>query len=356
MSRRNKDALFSAHAILAALKSSIRVLRWGMAALVLVYLFSGITTIRPNENGLVLRFGRLLPQTHAPGLLLALPPPFDEVVHVPRKTVQERILDGWYDSSRSRGIDDALHPIDDPYTLTGDANIIRAKFVVRYSVADSGAYTFAASDRESLLDAVIYRAGCRVMAGLSVDDVLTTQRNFAGEETMRLAQGDLDRLGLGVVLLAVEAREIEPPKQIEAAFQDVVSAKVEGKTLIEPANSYRASAIPKSQSDSFRIKQEADGYARQLTAKAEGEASAFLAVLKEYQANPEVVHARLYSEMIRDVMHKARISTVMTPMQGQLRLLLSPQGGSMQNKPETPEAVSAPQSSGPVRSGPPRPE
>src|SRR3954467_9375135 len=114
MSRKNKDALFSAHAILAALKSSIRVLRWGMGALVLIYLFSGMTTIGPNENGLLLRFGRLLPYTHPPGLLFALPPPFDEVVHVPTKTVQERTLDAWATipagTPGSRGLEDALHP------------------------------------------------------------------------------------------------------------------------------------------------------------------------------------------------------------------------------------------------------
>ncbi len=354
MSRRNRDALFSAHAMLAALKSSIRVLRWGMGALVLVYLFSGITTIGPNENGLVLRFGKLLPHAHPPGLLLALPLPFDEVVRVPRKTVQERTLDRWAsipaDASRAGRIDDALNPVDDPYTLTGDANIIRAKFVVRYNIADPGAYVFGAADRESLLEAMIYRSACRVIAGMAVDDVLTTQRSFAGEETMRLAQTDLDRLGLGIVLLAVEAREIEPPRPVAPAFQDVVSAKVEGRTLVEPANAYRASTLPQAESAAFRIRQEAAAVAQQLTAKAEGETSAFLAVLKEYHANPEVVRARLYHEMIRDVMHKARLSTVTAPMQGQLRLLLSPQGGRVINRTEAPEAAPPAQSSGSRRS------
>src|SRR5437660_2313452 len=136
MSRKNDDALFSAHAILAALKSSIRVLRWGMAGLVLVYLGSGITKIGPNESGLVLRFGKLLPHPNPPGLLFALPLPFDEVIRVPSKSVQERTLDTWAtvfnDSPRFRGVREMLHPVDDPYTLTGDANIVRAKFVVRY--------------------------------------------------------------------------------------------------------------------------------------------------------------------------------------------------------------------------------
>jgi len=329
MSRKNNDALFSAHAILAALKASIRVLRWGMAGLVLVYLGSGITTIGPNENGLVLRFGRLLPHAHPPGLLIAMPQPFDEVIRVPAKSVQERTLDAWAtvfnDSPRFRGVTETLHPVDDPYTLTGDANIIRAKFVVRYTVADPGAYIFAATDRDEILDAVLYHTACSVIAGMTVDDVLTTRRDFVAQETMQRAQSETDRLGLGIALLAVETREIEPPKQVAAAFQDVVSAKVEAKTLVEPANSYRASVIPEAESDAYRAKQEADAYAQELVAQAEGEASAFLALMKEYKANPEVVRARLYGEMIREVMPKARVSAVMPPARGQLRLLLSPQ-------------------------------
>ncbi len=95
MKQKREDALFSAHAILAALRSSIRILRWGMLILVLIYLCSGITVIGPNERGLVLRFGRALPKSAPPGLLLAFPPPIDEVVMLPAKSVQEVVLDTW---------------------------------------------------------------------------------------------------------------------------------------------------------------------------------------------------------------------------------------------------------------------
>ncbi len=329
MSRNKEDALFSAHAILAALKSSIRVLRWGMAGLVLVYLGSGITMIQPNENGLILRLGKLLPHAYPPGLLFALPQPFDEVIPVPAKSVQERTLDTWAaipsDSPRFRGTRDTLHPVEDPYTLTGDANIIRAKFVVRYQVADPGAYVFGAHDRDQILDALFYQSACRAIAGMPVDDALTTRRDFLGQETLRLAQAQIDLLGLGVALLAVETREIEPPRQVAEAFQDVVSAKVEAKTLVEPANSYHASAVPAAEGESYRIKTEADAYTQQLVAKAQGEASSFLALLKEYHANPQIVHARLYSEMIREVMPKVRISTVVPQNGGQMRIWLAPQ-------------------------------
>jgi modulator of FtsH protease HflK len=327
MSRRREDALFSAHAILAALRSSIRVLRWGMLVLVLIYLCSGITVVAPNQRGLVLRFGRALPKSAPPGLLLAFPPPIDEVVMLPAKSVQEVVLDAWKPNDDSWH--DSLHPERDPYTITGDVNIIRARFSIRFQVADPIAYEFGASERENLCNAICYQSACRVLAGMSVDDALTTRRDFIGQESMRIAQAELDRLGLGVQLLAFETREINPPAPVLPAFQDVVSAKVEAKTLVEPARSRRASVIPEANAEAYRIQQKAESYAQGLTAKAQGEVSAFLALLKEYRANPGTVHTRLYAEMIEEVLPKLRISTVVPTDRGEVRVLVSPRKGEL---------------------------
>jgi len=323
VSRQREDALFSAHAILSALRSSIRILRWGMLVLVLIYLCSGITVVRPNERGLVLRFGRALPKSAPPGLLLAFPPPIDEVVMLPAKSVQEVVLDAWTPNNDSWR--DSLHPARDPYTITGDVNIIRARFSIRFQVADPIAYEFGARQRENLCNAICYQSACHVLAGMNVDDALTTRRDFIGQEAMRTAQAELDRLGLGVQLLAFETREINPPAPVLSAFQDVISAKVEAKTLVEPAHSRHASVIPEANAEAYRIQQEAESYAEGLTAKAQGEVSAFLALLKEYRANPGTVHTRLYAEMIEQVLPKVRVSNVVPTDRGDVRILVSPQ-------------------------------
>jgi membrane protease subunit HflK len=194
-------------------------------------------------------------------------------------------------------------------------------------VADPIAYEFGSSDRENLRNAICYQNACHVLAGMSVDDVLTTRRDFIGQESMRLAQVELDRLGLGIQLLAFETREINPPASVLPAFQDVVSAKVEAKTLVEPARSRQASLIPEANAEAYRIQQEGESYAQGLIAKAQGEVSAFLALLKEYRANPGTVHTRLYAEMIESVLPKLRVSTVMPSDRGDVRILISPQRG-----------------------------
>jgi len=324
MSRKRNDALFGAHVVLATLRSSIGLLRWAMLGLALIYCASGITVIGPNESGLIVRFGRLQPGIHGPGLIFALPEPFDQVIKVPTRSLQEVALDVWAQRPDEASLQ-ALHPVDQPYTLTGDANIIRASFAVRYQISDPINYLFAVKDRDALRDAILYQAAAHTLAGLPVDDAIAARKTYLAEESMRLAQDEMNRLGLGIQLLAFEIRDINPPQSVLPAFQDVVSARVEAKTLVEPANSYHATAIPQAEGDAYRLMQEADAYGEQITAQAEGEAAAFLAQLAEYRKNPGVVRARLLAETMEEILPKMRVTTVMPSGAGTTRLLLEPQ-------------------------------
>lgn len=326
MSRRKIDAAFSAHDVLAALRSSVRVLSWGMVALVAIYLASGLTVVGPNEVGLILRFGKLLPPCHPPGLLWALPQPVDEVIKVPVKSIQEAPLDLWA-ASGDDALQGSLNPVTQPYTLTGDVNIIRASFVVRYQVSDPVDYTLNAANRNVLRDAILYQAACRVLSAMGVEDVLTVGKNTIGVEAARIAQERFDALKLGIHLLAFETREINPPAAVLASFQSVVSAKVQAKTVVEEANAFAASSLPGANAEAYRMVQEAQSDARQIVAKAEGETTAFSALLEEYSANPTLVRARLDAEMLGSVMPKVKLSTFMPEGRGGARILLAPQTG-----------------------------
>jgi len=325
MKSRKNDVLFSAHATLAALRSSIRLLRWGMLALVLVYLTSGITIVSSNEVGITLRFGRPLGEVHPPGLLLAFPRPIDQVVLVPVKTVQELTLTSWTTGEDYASVGkNSLHPIKEPYTLTGDANIIRARFTARFQVSDPLAYSFNTKDRESLAKAVIYQCACQVLAGTSVDDALTSRRDFVAQETMRLAQIQLNKLEMGIQLIALEVKSITPPQYVFSAFQDVVSAQVEAKTLVEPAKAYQASAIPQAKAKAFEITQAADAKADEILSQAQGVSASFQSQLKEYQKNPATTRNRLYLETLESILAKARVVTVFPAGEKKIKLWMVP--------------------------------
>ncbi len=321
MKRKKTDAAFTSDDVLAALRSATRVLGFGMLGVLLYYFTSGIAMVAPNEAGLVLRLGRPLGAPRPPGLLLAFPLPIDEVIKVPVKTVQEVPLNLWACAGADSG---SLDPAAQPYSLTGDANIIRANFVVRYQIADPAAYALGASDRDGLRDAILYQAACKAVSAMSVENALTVGKNEIGLSALRLAQAELDRLGLGLRLLAFETKEIAPPSTVAGAFQAVVSAKVQARTFVEEANSYAASQLPGAEAEANRIRQEAETYAQGTIAKARGEASAFNALETQYAANPTLVRARLYGEALSVALPKAKLSTLL-PGTGSPRVLLAPQ-------------------------------
>lgn len=333
-----QDIGFGAAAVLQAMKSSVKLLRWGMLLLAVIYLVSGVTVVGPNETAFVLRFGRLQPGLHGSGLLLALPEPIDEVVKVPTRSVQEIRLDAWESPPSIEGYTgDALDPVRDGYTLTGDANIIRARFSVRYQVADPVAYMLTVKNQPALLEAVLYQAATDVIAQMKVDDVLASGLETLRAQAMRGAQAQLDQLGVGVLLLAFEVREITPAQQVLPAFEDVVSAQVESRTLIEQANSYRASELPGANAAAYRLKQEADAYAQDLVAKATGEAAAFEDIDQQYRVAPELMRTRLYADAMETVLHHLQSATVLQPSGSSLKLLLQPGYGPQ--SPSTPQII-----------------
>jgi HflK protein len=271
-----------------------------------------------------LRFGTLQPGVHGSGLLLALPQPIDEVVKVPTRSVQEIQLNAWGSSLTAAAASLTLHPVRDGYTLTGDANIILARFSARYQVDDPAAYMLTAKNQQALIEAVLYQAAADVVAQMKVDDVLASGLEVLRAQTMQVAQAQLRRLGLGVRLLAFEVRGIMPAGQVLRAFEDVVSASVEARTFIEQANSYRASELPGVQAEAYRIKQEADAYAQDLVARATGEASAFEAIDQQYRVAPQLMRTRLYADAMETILRQLQSTTILPANGGDLKLFLRP--------------------------------
>jgi membrane protease subunit HflK len=147
---------------------------------------------------------------------------------------------------------------------------------------------------------------------------------------MQVAQAQLDHLGLGVKLQAFEVRGRIPAPQVLRAFVEVVSASVESSTFIEQANSYRASELPGVQAEAYRIKQEADAYAKDLVARATGEASAFEAIDQQYKVAPELMRTRLYADAMETILHQLQSTTIMPSKGGDLKLFLRPGGFNLQ--------------------------
>lgn len=293
----------------------LRLVHWPILALTLLYFVSGITVVGPDENAVVLRFGRIVGEgeraVRDSGLVFSFPAPIDEVVRVNVKRVHEvELFDLW----RGLGSDDrparprptdSIDPELDGYALTGNRNIIQLDLIARYQVEDIVAYAIEVDDPHVLMRDVVSTAMVTVTGRKHIDALIADDRGEISGEAMRLAQRKLDELDAGMRLISLEVRRLDVPFQVLEAFNNVQGALIEALTKVYRADEYREQELPAARARAREIVLEARAYAARRVATAQGEASAFLEVLAECYRNPEVVTERLFREAIENGLESA---------------------------------------------------
>src|ERR1700676_3331705 len=296
-------------------------MHWWIGTMAALYLLSGITIVRPDEAAVVLRWGRLVGATpalqeHGPGLLFAFPRPVDRIIRVQVKHVWEVPVRSL--ASIDDELSESLDPLTQGYALTGDHNIVHVDMVARYRVRSPAEWAFYGPKSEDVLRVEVAAAMIRSLGEMGVDRVLSDGRKTLIATATRRAQAGLDASHSGLELSSLELTRLSPPAALAEEFDAVQSAFIGAETDKKDAQAYAESAIPSVQSEVNSLSQTARGTASNDLAIAQGDASAFHALDKEYRANPSVVRERLY----RDAVDKALGSA------SKVRWVPPPVGGS----------------------------
>ena len=118
-----------------------------------VWLASGLYRVLPDEQGVVLRFGKFV-KTTQPGLNYHIPFPVESVL-TPKVTKVNRIDIG-FRSERDSGFSTGGGVADVPQEslmLTGDENIVNIDFSVFWVIKDAGNFLFKIQDPEGTVKA-----------------------------------------------------------------------------------------------------------------------------------------------------------------------------------------------------------
>jgi membrane protease subunit HflK len=271
--------------------------------------------VSPDEEGVVRRFGKQVRITSS-GLRYHLPWPI-EVVDTPRVTAIQRIEIGFRTvdpgpPARYRFIE------VESLMLTGDENIVDAQIIVQFKIKNSSDYLFKVKDVEGTLMDASEAALRQVIGGSTIDDALTVGR-FQIQDMIRvLLQKMMDSYESGLLITAVKLQTVRPPKQVEQAFKDVVSAKEDRERLIFEAKGYREDLIPKAKGRAMEIIRESEGYKEERIKKAQGDALKFLSVLKEYEKAKDVTKKRLYLETLEQVLPGVKKFVIDSKIKGNL--------------------------------------
>ncbi|MHB0983462.1 MAG: FtsH protease activity modulator HflK [Thiobacillus sp.] len=306
-----------------------------IGVLVLVWVASGFYIVDTGQRGVVLRFGQYL-ETTEPGPRWHLPWPVEsrEIVNVDQVRTVEI---GYRSDVKSKVLRESL-------MLTDDENIIDLQFAVQYILKDPKDFLFVNRGPEETVLQVAETAMREIVGKNKMDFVLYEGRAEIAASAKVLLQQILDRYKTGISISQVTLQNIQPPEQVQAAFDDAVKAGQDRERLKNEAEAYFNDVVPRARGLASRLTEEAEGYKLSVIANAEGEASRFAQIFTEYQKAPQVTRQRMYLDTMQAVMNNT--SKILVDQKGGNSLLYLPLDKLQQT-------VSQPYSGGPdVQSAP----
>ena len=273
---------------------------FGLILLIAVWAFSGLYRVLPDEQGVVLRFGKFVTTTQ-PGLNYHIPYPVETVL-TPKVTKVNRIDIGFRsasDSGRTSGVDDVA---EESLMLTGDENIVNIDFSVFWVIKDAGKFLFKIQDPQGTVKAAAETAMREVIAKSRIQPILTEGRSIIEIETQEIIQEILDEYNSGIQVTQVQTQKADPPDQVIDAFRDVQPARADMVRSKNEAEAYANDVIPRARGEAAKILQAAEAYKKEVVARAEGEASRFVSIYTEYAKAKRVTQERMFLETMEKVL------------------------------------------------------
>ena len=196
--------------------------------------------------------------------------------------------------------------------FTGGASIVEGRLDVQYSIDKLDRFLLSHDDPEAYMRLIAERAVTRFLAGLHVDDVLTTERQALVQEVSSALQAGLDEFDVGIQVQDVSIVHLAPPLAggVSNSFRQVQSARSEREREIENARS-GASQVrfnAQAEAETIRSQTQAERFARVEQARAEAER--FRALATERASAPDVTRTRLYRDIVPEVLQRARLYVI----------------------------------------------
>ncbi len=310
-----------------------RTLGIGVAVLLgILVLWSSVFTVRPEEVGVVLTFGRYTRDAE-PGLRIKWPSPIQTVMKVP---VQRQLKAEFGFRTAAAGVRTQYARgafNDESLMLTGDLNVAVVEWTTQFRVADSYKYLFkvrnlydprgvSRSDTFRAMNEAVMRA---VIGDRSVNEVLTIGRQEIATEVERRLQELCDQYETGIKIEQIVLQDVNPPDQVRPAFNEVNQAQQEKERMINEARAQYNAVIPRAGGEALQTIQQAEGYATDRVNRARGDAELFKSLLAAYRRAPEVTRRRIYLETMQAVYPNVQQKIVLDEaLQGILPLLPLP--------------------------------
>lgn len=247
----------------------------GLGLLVIWVAFTSIHSIGPQERGVVTTLGRFS-GTLEPGVRFTLPEPLSSVETIDVQAIRD---ENFPESSGEN------------LMLTGDQNIVDLAYLVQWSVRDAPDFVYQIAKPRETVRATAETAMRAVVATASLNDTITSGRARIEAQVLLTMQQILDEYHSGIVIQSVSIQKSAAPQAVDEDFKQVTAAQQQAQ-----AN-----------------KNNAQAYAQQVIAAAQGDAAEFDKIYEQYKLAPEVTRRRIYYETMEQVLSRTNKTIVESP-------------------------------------------
>lgn len=337
----------AARALSNVLKTLFAVLRLSLVGLVILYLFSGIFTVEPDENAFILRFGAVVDGSAGKRIFesgqwhWSWPHPIDKVIRIPVKKTETVETDQfWHRQSPNTGqptdvadtwISGKLIPGNVGYLITGDENIIHTRWSLNYTIADPIQYYTVSVNPEDAVRHVFEKAILAEVAVTTINDILYVGAENVRDRVFTRTTALLADLGIGVAIKNITLDAKEPPRSTLPHFRRSTEAEQQKSETLTDAFGYARRTAFEVEGKCSQILAKAEGYRRRIIANAEADKNYFEEIVVEYEKAPETMLLALHSAAINHVLTKAEQKYIIhsnSNKEGQeIRLMLGPDSG-----------------------------
>ena len=271
-----------------------------LIVLLIAVLLTSYYTVGAESEGVVLRFGKFF-KTVEPGLHFKLPLGIDAVTVLPIRR-QLKLEFGFSTAGYTNPIQAGQDPEEEKSMVTGDLNAALVEWVVQYRIEDPRQYLFDVRNPEGTLRDLSEAAMREVIGDRTVDELITIGRQDIEIEALARMQELSKRYHLGIRVDQVQLKNVNPPSQVQASFNEVNKAQQDRENAINIANGEYNKVIPKAKGQADQTIRGAEGYRFKRVNEAEGDVAAFSAVLQQYVKAPEITRTRLYLETMSEIL------------------------------------------------------
>ncbi|MFH2058425.1 MAG: FtsH protease activity modulator HflK [Pseudomonadota bacterium] len=277
--------------------------------LVLIVFFAvvlGITsafTVKQAELGVIQRFGKY-DRIAQPGLNFKLPFGIEKLTKVNVELVYKEEFgfqtvqgDSDYRTSPSSSSAEAS------LMLTGDLNVAVVPWIVQYRISNPQYYLFKVRDVKGILRDMSEATMRTVVGDRSINEVISKREEIADAAKI-LLQKEMDQAESGISIGTIEMKKTNVPQPVQASFNEVNQARQEKEQTIYKAREEYNKAVPLARGEAQRLIKDAEGYAIDRVNRAQGDATKFMAIYKEYAKAKDVTKKRMYLEAMTVIFPK----------------------------------------------------